>query len=130
MSRKMSILDGNEAAAAVAYRLSEAIAIYPITPSSPMGEWSDQWNSEHKKNIWGAIPDVIEMQRNLATHSAPDPGDHHQEKAALLCHRWLRGGARGGHGQSHQHHHANLLLGHQWRAPARAGHCRHQESNL
>ena len=62
MARKMSIVDGNEAAAAVAYRLSEVIAIYPITPSSPMGEWSDQWNSERKKNIWGAIPDVIEMQ--------------------------------------------------------------------
>ncbi|HXX16038.1 MAG TPA: pyruvate:ferredoxin (flavodoxin) oxidoreductase [Candidatus Eremiobacteraceae bacterium] len=62
MSRKMSIVDGNEAAASVAYRLNEVIAIYPITPSSPMGEWSDQWNSEHQKNIWGAIPDVIEMQ--------------------------------------------------------------------
>jgi pyruvate-ferredoxin/flavodoxin oxidoreductase len=62
MASKMSIVDGNEAAAAVAYRLNEVIAIYPITPSSPMGEWSDQWNSEHKKNIWGAIPDVIEMQ--------------------------------------------------------------------
>ena len=62
MTRKMSIVDGNEAAAAVAYRINEVIAIYPITPSSPMGEWSDQWNSEHKKNIWGAIPDVIEMQ--------------------------------------------------------------------
>ena len=62
MKRFTSIVDGNEAAAAVAYRLSEVIAIYPITPSSPMGEWSDQWNSEKKKNIWGAIPDVIEMQ--------------------------------------------------------------------
>src|SRR5271167_2280791 len=62
MPRKMSIVDGNEAAAAVAYRLNEVIAIYPITPSSPMGEWSDQWNSERKKNIWGVIPDVIEMQ--------------------------------------------------------------------
>ena len=62
MSRKMSIVDGNEAAAAVAYRINEVIAIYPITPSSPMGEWSDQWNSEKKPNIWGAIPDVIEMQ--------------------------------------------------------------------
>src|SRR5215471_4728876 len=62
MKRAMSIVDGNEAAASVAYRLNEVIAIYPITPSSPMGEWSDQWNSEHKKNIWGAIPDVIEMQ--------------------------------------------------------------------
>ena len=62
MARKMSIVDGNEAAAAVAYRLNEVIAIYPITPSSPMGEWSDQWHSEGKKNIWGAVPDVIEMQ--------------------------------------------------------------------
>src|SRR5215469_15996778 len=62
MKRAMSIVDGNEAAAAVAYRLNEVIAIYPITPSSPMGESSDLWNSEHKKNIWGAIPDVIEMQ--------------------------------------------------------------------
>jgi pyruvate-ferredoxin/flavodoxin oxidoreductase len=62
MSRKMSIVDGNEAAASVAFRLNEVIAIYPITPSSPMGEWSDQWNSEKKTNIWGAIPDVIEMQ--------------------------------------------------------------------
>ncbi len=62
MARKMSIVDGNEAAAAVAYRLNEVIAIYPITPSSPMGEWSDQWNSERKQNIWGAIPDVVEMQ--------------------------------------------------------------------
>jgi pyruvate-ferredoxin/flavodoxin oxidoreductase len=62
MKRVMSILDGNEAAASVAYRLNEVIAIYPITPSSPMGEWSDQWNSEGKKNIYGAIPDVIEMQ--------------------------------------------------------------------
>ncbi len=62
MKRFTSIVDGNEAAAAVAYRLSEVIAIYPITPSSPMGEWSDQWNSEKKKNIWGAIPDVMEMQ--------------------------------------------------------------------
>ncbi|HEV2102916.1 MAG TPA: pyruvate:ferredoxin (flavodoxin) oxidoreductase [Candidatus Acidoferrum sp.] len=62
MKKVMSIVDGNEAAASVAYRLNEVIAIYPITPSSPMGEWSDQWNSEHKKNIWGAIPDVIEMQ--------------------------------------------------------------------
>ena len=62
MDRAPIILDGNEAAASVAYRLNEVIAIYPITPSSPMGEWSDQWRSEGKKNIWGAVPDVIEMQ--------------------------------------------------------------------
>src|SRR5437660_1940060 len=62
MDRVPIILDGNEAAASVAYRLSEVIAIYPITPSSPMGEWADQWRSEGKKNICGAVPDVVEMQ--------------------------------------------------------------------
>jgi pyruvate-ferredoxin/flavodoxin oxidoreductase len=61
-SSKMVILDGNEAAASVAYRLSEVVAIYPITPSSPMAEWADQWRSEGKKNIWGALPIVEELQ--------------------------------------------------------------------
>ncbi len=56
------ILDGNEAAASVAYRLSEVVAIYPITPSSPMAEWADQWRAEGKKNIWGAVPVVEELQ--------------------------------------------------------------------
>ena len=56
------ILDGNEAAASVAYRLTEVVAIYPITPSSPMAEWADQWRSEGKKNIWGALPIVEELQ--------------------------------------------------------------------
>ena len=60
--QKMVILDGNEAAASVAYRLSEVVAIYPITPSSPMAEWADQWRSEDKKNIWGALPIVEELQ--------------------------------------------------------------------
>ena len=59
---EMVILDGNEAAASVAYRLSEVVAIYPITPSSPMAEWADQWRSEGKKNIWGALPIVEELQ--------------------------------------------------------------------
>ncbi len=58
----MVIMDGNEAAASVAYRLSEVVAIYPITPSSPMAEWADQWRSEGKKNIWGAMPIVEELQ--------------------------------------------------------------------
>jgi pyruvate-ferredoxin/flavodoxin oxidoreductase len=57
-----NILDGNEAAASVAYRLNEVIAIYPITPSSPMGEWADQWQQERKRNIFGTIPTVVEMQ--------------------------------------------------------------------
>ncbi len=62
MERKKITIDGNEAAAYVAYRLSEVIAIYPITPSSGMGELSDQWASEGKKNIWNTIPSVTEMQ--------------------------------------------------------------------
>jgi len=60
--QEMVILDGNEAAASVAYRLSEVVAIYPITPSSPMAEWADQWRSEGKRNIWGALPIVEELQ--------------------------------------------------------------------
>lgn len=62
MARKKVTLDGNEAAAYVAHQTNEVIAIYPITPSSPMGEWSDQWSSEGRTNIWGSIPSVIEMQ--------------------------------------------------------------------
>jgi pyruvate-ferredoxin/flavodoxin oxidoreductase len=60
--QKMVIMDGNEAAASVAYRLSEVVSIYPITPSSPMAEWADQWLAEGKKNIWGASPIVEEME--------------------------------------------------------------------
>ena len=55
-------VDGNEAAASVAHRVSEVIAIYPITPSSPMGELSDEWSAHGKRNIWGLVPDVTEMQ--------------------------------------------------------------------
>ena len=62
MTENTAILDGNEAAASVAYRLNEVIAIYPITPASPMGEWADQWKEGGRKNIWGAVPTVIEMQ--------------------------------------------------------------------
>src|SRR5213075_2521155 len=62
MSVTYAMLDGNEAVSRVAYKLSEVIAIYPITPSSPMGEWSDAWAAEHKANLWGTIPSVIEMQ--------------------------------------------------------------------
>ena len=53
--QKMVIMDGNEAAASVAYRLSEVVAIYPITPSSPMAEWADQWRSEGKKKYLGRV---------------------------------------------------------------------------
>lgn len=55
-------IDANEAVASVAYRLSEVIAIYPITPSSPMGEWADDWAARGKKNLWGTVPSVIELQ--------------------------------------------------------------------
>src|ERR1700761_4999421 len=55
-------IDGNEAAAYVAYRLNEVMAIYPITPSSPIAEWCDQWASEGKRNLWGTIPSMVEMQ--------------------------------------------------------------------
>jgi len=60
--RQMVTIDGNEAAAYVAHKTNECIAIYPITPSSNMGEWCDQWSSEGKKNIWGTIPAVAELQ--------------------------------------------------------------------
>ena len=62
MNRKFKTMDANEAVAHVAYRLNEVIAIYPITPSSPMGEWADQWASEGLSNAWGTVPHVIEMQ--------------------------------------------------------------------
>ncbi len=62
MTRKMVTIDGNEAAAFVAFRTNEVIAIYPITPSSNMGEWSDAWAAEGLRNIWGTTPSVTEMQ--------------------------------------------------------------------
>jgi len=62
ITRPKVTIDGNEAAAYVAHQINEVIAIYPITPSSPMGEWADQWSAEMKPNIWGTIPMVVEMQ--------------------------------------------------------------------
>ena len=59
---KMKMLDANEAAALVAHKLNEVSIIYPITPSSPMGEWSDTWSAAGVKNIWGKVPEVLEMQ--------------------------------------------------------------------
>ena len=61
-ARPKVTIDGNEAAAYVAHQINEVIAIYPITPSSPMGEWADQWSAEQKPNIWGTVPTVVEMQ--------------------------------------------------------------------
>jgi pyruvate-ferredoxin/flavodoxin oxidoreductase len=62
MTREMVTIDGNEAAAYVAFNTNEVIAIYPITPSSPMGEFSDAWAAEGQRNIWGTIPSVSELQ--------------------------------------------------------------------
>ena len=62
MKRTMVTIDGNEAAAYVAHKLNEVIAIYPITPSSNMGEWADEWSAQGRKNLWGAVPSVTEMQ--------------------------------------------------------------------
>ena len=59
---RQKVLDGNQAAAEVAYACNEVVAIYPITPASPMGEYSDQWSSEHRPNLWGAVPRVVELQ--------------------------------------------------------------------
>jgi pyruvate-ferredoxin/flavodoxin oxidoreductase len=81
MNRPKVTIDGNEAAAYVAHKINEVIAIYPITPSSPMGEWSDQWSSENKPNIWGTVPLVIEMQSEAG--------------AAGALHGALQGGALG-----------------------------------
>jgi pyruvate-ferredoxin/flavodoxin oxidoreductase len=60
--RPTAMVDGNEAAAMVAHRTSEVIAIYPITPASPMGEWADMWSAQGRTNLWGAVPEIIEMQ--------------------------------------------------------------------
>ena len=62
MEREQTTIDGNEAAALIVHATNEVIAIYPITPASPMGELSDAWSSYGQKNIFGTVPQVIEMQ--------------------------------------------------------------------
>ena len=76
---KMKMMDANEACASVAHRLNEVCVIYPITPSSPMGEWADAWSAANQKNIWGVSPDVQEMQSEAG--------------AAGACHGALQAGA-------------------------------------
>ncbi|MBK1708029.1 pyruvate:ferredoxin (flavodoxin) oxidoreductase [Marichromatium gracile] len=75
---EMVSLDGNEAAAYIAHMTNEVIAIYPITPASPMGEWSDEWSSLGVTNLWGTVPDVVEMQSEAgaagAVHGALQAG--------------------------------------------------------
>ena len=68
--KNMVMIDGNNAAAYVAHALSEVIAIYPITPSSPMGEFSDEFSAQGRKNIWGTIPQVVEMQSEAGAAGA------------------------------------------------------------
>ena len=76
--RTFMTLDANEAVARVAYKLSEVVAIYPITPSSPMGEWADEWGAADKPNLWGTVPKVVEMQSEAgaagAVHGALQAG--------------------------------------------------------
>ncbi len=77
--RTRRMIDGNEAAASIAHRTNEVIAIYPITPASPMGELSDEWSSRGRKNLWGIVPDVVELQS--------------EGGAAGTCHGSLQAGA-------------------------------------
>src|SRR3954451_13997391 len=72
LSPAVVTIDGNEAAASVAHRLSEVIAIYPITPSSTMGELSDEWSAGGRAHIWGAVPEVAEMQSEAGASGAVD----------------------------------------------------------
>ncbi len=78
MHTTFATIDGNEAVARVAYRLSEVIAIYPITPSSAMGEWADAWSASNRRNLWDTVPSVIEMQSEggaaAAVHGALQTG--------------------------------------------------------
>ena len=76
--RALITVDGNEAAARIAHLTSEVIAIYPITPASPMGELADYWTSRGRANIFGSVPEVIEMQSEAgaagAVHGALQAG--------------------------------------------------------
>lgn len=63
-------IDGNQAAAIIAHKLNEVIAIYPITPASPMGEWADEWSAQGQVNLWGTVPQVIEMQSEAGAAGA------------------------------------------------------------
>jgi pyruvate-ferredoxin/flavodoxin oxidoreductase len=70
MSKRQVVLEGNEAAARIAHLTNEVIAIYPITPSSGMGEFADAWSAAGHKNLWGAVPEVIEMQSEAGAAGA------------------------------------------------------------
>ncbi|MDB9347018.1 pyruvate:ferredoxin (flavodoxin) oxidoreductase [Nodularia spumigena] len=78
MNKTFATIDGNEAVARVAYKLNEVIAIYPITPSSAMGEWADTWSAANQPNLWNTIPSVVQMQSEggaaAAVHGALQTG--------------------------------------------------------
>ena len=70
MPGQMVTIDGNQAAARVAYHTNEIIAIYPITPASPMGEWADEWAARRLTNLWGVVPTVVEMESEAGAAGA------------------------------------------------------------
>ena len=69
-TRHFATLDGNEAVARVAYRLNEVVAIYPITPSSPMAEWTDAWSTAQQPNLWGTVPTIVQLQSEAGVAGA------------------------------------------------------------
>ncbi|MDH3933495.1 MAG: hypothetical protein OET16_14840, partial [Chromatiales bacterium] len=75
---RIATVDGNEAVARIAYQCSDICVIYPITPSSPMGELADQWSNQAKSNAWGDRPSIVEMQSEAgaagAVHGALQTG--------------------------------------------------------
>jgi pyruvate-ferredoxin/flavodoxin oxidoreductase len=68
--RRRTTVDGNEAVASVAHRINEVIAIYPITPASSMGELCDEWSAAGRRNVWGEVPRVVEMQSEAGAAGA------------------------------------------------------------
>src|SRR5450759_2326233 len=95
MNRFVTV-DGNEAAARVAHRLSEVIAIYPITPSTTMGELADAWSAAGQPNLWGTVPEVMEMQsEGGAAGAAPDAPQPVQVRRRAEPDRRSRRGADG-----------------------------------
>ena len=97
MKREIITIDGNEAVAYVAYRLNEVIAIYPITPSSGMGELSDAWSAANIPNIWGTVPLVVEMQSEGGAAGAVVAPAVHERPVEVAegeeCHLARRSGA-------------------------------------
>ena len=96
-ARPTTTLDANEAVASVAYRLNEIAVIYPITPSSPMAEWCDEWAANGKTNLWGTVPTVPQMQSEAgaagAVHGALQAGSLTTTFTAtqgLLLYMWRR----------------------------------------